>query len=167
VNEQSKCVFVSAPPTPGAEPDAREVSWLEPCFACGGAEGCAYKRPHAIFCRTLDNGLGRRVVRPEECEWVTEYDLFAFRHVPPVEAAVQLLRRYFFSRTDVVCHFARWDSPCPAVGEGHLDAMLRAHVGGKRAEAATIHWQSRKNAGEYQDRPRIGTYGPAPDGTTR
>jgi hypothetical protein len=118
-------------------------------------------------CRTLDNGLGRRLVRAGECEGLTEYDRRLFRHVPPVEAAVWLFWRYFFSRTDLVCHFARWDAPCPAVGGDDLDAMLRAHVGGPREKAATIRWRSKKGGGEYQGKRRVGTYGPAPDGTTR
>jgi hypothetical protein len=142
----------------------REVTWSDPCTVCGGTEGCMILPPHKIACRTIDNGLG--IVRKTESDKVFEYDLRKFRQVPPADLAVKLFKRFFFNRIDIVCFLAPWNSPCPAVGDARLDKMLLAHVVGQR-EAVAILWRSKKNEdttkkGAY----RIGSYGPAGDGTT-
>jgi hypothetical protein len=123
----------------------------------------------AVVCLGLHNGLGREVASPGGLSRGSVYDLSTFRHVPPADMAVELLRRFFFNRTDFVCHFARWEAPCPARSGNNLDAVLRAHCYGRRAARARLRWVSKKHpeGGDVNGWFRIGTYGPAPDGTTR
>jgi hypothetical protein len=85
---------------------------------------------------------------------------------PDQAAAVAgLLRRFFFNRIDKVAVAPPWDNPaCPAEGGANLDAMLRAHVAGGTVK---VRWamHDKPNWTNYV-RCRVGTYSPAPDGTT-
>jgi hypothetical protein len=51
--------------------NGREVSWLEPCIACSGTEGCSFAPPHKIRCYFLDNGLGHGGVAVGTCVGIT------------------------------------------------------------------------------------------------
>ncbi len=149
----------------------REVSWHAPCHVCGGTEGCTFEPPHTARCATLDNGLGRYVIAEsgrDDASPCFKYDLRMFRHVAGAAAAVALLRQRFFNRTDVVCHLARWGKPCPAHGGDDIDALLRAHCFG-RARHTRIRWFSKEHpdGGEESGCFKIGTYAPAPDGSTK
>jgi hypothetical protein len=121
-----------------------------------------------VVCVGLHNGLGREVVSPDGSR-ASVYDLGTFRHVPPADKAVELLLRFFFNRTDVVCHFARWEAPNPARGGNNLRDVLRAHTFGRLAARAKLRWFTKKNpeGGVASGWFRIGSYGPGPDGTTK
>jgi hypothetical protein len=166
--EMSEAAGTAANATSATPAEDREVSWLQPCYACGGTEGCGFIPPHTIYCQTLDNDLGRPFRQKEQRARVVEYDARSFRHAPPVAQAAALLRRYFFNRIDIVCHLAKWKAPCPAHGGDNLDSLLRAHCFG-RERGVTIHWFSNNHpeGGEVTGCYKIGSYGPAPDGTTR
>jgi len=81
---------------------------------------------------------------------------------------VDFLRRFFFSRTDYVAISAPWNNlkPCPVPvdSEEHLLALLAAHVLGTKAPHVTVR---DKKLGEQTGWFRLGSYTPAPDGTTR
>jgi hypothetical protein len=139
-----------------------------PCPVCLRGYECKM-RGHLVACAWLDNGQGRPI-RLRDGSRATLYDLRRFRHAPAVGVALGLLKRHFFNRTDVVAFKPPWDSSaCPAVGGEQLDGLLRAHLTG--AHTVRVRWRSRKNPGGSLTHPRscwrIGTYGPAPDGTTR
>jgi hypothetical protein len=97
----------------------------------------------------------------------TLYQRSTFRYIPPIDAALDLLLRYCFSRTDIVAFAPPWDATaCPASGDEALPHLVRAHLGGPkvRVPISTARKEGlTRQAGNY----RIGTYGPAPDGTTR
>jgi hypothetical protein len=95
------------------------------------------------------------------------YNRATFRHLPPLESAVELLLKYFFSRTDLVAFAPPWDATaCPAIGGEGLRHLLRAHLGGEKVR---VPWKTRRTEGltRQPGRFRIGSYGPAPDGTTK
>jgi hypothetical protein len=79
----------------------------------------------------------------------------------PVERAAALLAERFFSRTDVVAALMPWGSPQPAPAGASLPALLRAHLA--RSERAQVPFGTRGGRARVT---RIGTYSPAPDGTT-
>ena len=89
-----------------------------------------------------------------------------YRH-READTAVQLLRDTFFSRKDRIAFLAPWKSPCPAEVNGNLDSILRAHIFGRQAPKVTINYRARRRKGALEGRFRIGSYTPAPDGTTR
>jgi hypothetical protein len=88
-------------------------------------------------------------------------------HVPDAELAVQLLRKYFFSRTDRVAVRRPTGSPSPADPENQLNALIRAHLLGKAVPTVRVRWVTLNGKSDYfTGRPRLGTYLPAADGTT-
>ena len=86
---------------------------------------------------------------------------------PAVEDALRLFRARFLNRTDVVAVLAPWGKPCPVEGGDALDALLAAHVAGAAAPEARVRYVNRRGRGAMLGRFRVGTYAPAPDGTTR
>jgi hypothetical protein len=96
--------------------------------------------------------------------YCTIYRRDTFRHVPHIDAAVDLLLKRFFCRTDPVAFAPPWGAACPALGGEALPDMLRAHLGGPKVR---VSWQSRTKEGVTRRGAwRIGSYSPAPDGTT-
>jgi hypothetical protein len=143
---------------------ANEVTLLHPCYICSGPDVCRYSDTHSA-CATLDNGLGQ-VVRASDGRYFV-YEHGTFRHVPPAGEVVRLVRRYFLNRTDVLCHFASWGKPCPCEGGDALDAMLLAHVFGPMVPPVVAKWQTRRGDTRSRGHFRLGTYAPAPDGSTK
>ena len=82
---------------------------------------------------------------------------------PGVDA---LLRRWFFNRTDRVAILAPWGKPCPAVPEGTLEDLLRAHTGGDAAPLVRVACTHARSTTSMEGRFRLGSYAPALDGTT-
>jgi hypothetical protein len=79
---------------------------------------------------------------------------------------VPLLRRYFLNRTDAVAFAPSWPGDVArAVPGGNLGQLLSAHVTG---ESVRIPWATHGGKGGTTEpiRARVGTYSPAPDGTT-
>src|SRR5262245_46550216 len=86
---------------------------------------------------------------------------------PGDEVAVRLLKAHFLNRTDRLAYLSPRGSPCPVEGSTNLDAMLRAHVLGEAAPEVTVRWVTAAgSSGTSTGRFRLGTYSPAPDGTT-
>jgi hypothetical protein len=85
---------------------------------------------------------------------------------PDTLATPDLLRRYFLNRADTLAFAPPWSSAVArAVVGDDLDALLAAHVGGARRPV----WCPGKNGAAVAVNPprvRLGTYSPAPDGTT-
>jgi replicative DNA helicase len=110
-------------------------------------------------------------MRREEYDGITlsVYDLITFRYIPPVDTALTLLERHFFNRTDRVAFKPPWESAaCPAIAGEHLTGYLKAHV--SRRTRVKVRWTSQKHpegGGTKTGHWRIGSYAPAPDGTTR
>jgi hypothetical protein len=143
-----------------------EATTETPCPVCWRAEGClvsdalyacAWEHTHLGHKRLSADGITR-----------THYQADRFRHIPAVEAAVALLLKHFFCRTDVVAFDPRpmWDqTACPASGNDALSHLLRAHMGGAKMQ---VPWQTARKSGLTRQSCnwRIGSYSPAPDGTT-
>jgi hypothetical protein len=91
---------------------------------------------------------------------------------PDAAAAIDLIRRHFLNRTDVVAYAppTSWGwkiDACPTQTGDNLDALLRAHLQGMDAPAVQARWTTKTGkplAGV--GRFRLGTYSPAADGTT-
>lgn len=81
-------------------------------------------------------------------------------------AQVELLRQFFFNRTDAVANLAHWHKPCPVhvSGEDQLAAFLRAHVKGDKVKGK--HFSSRGPLGTHAV-GRVGSYVPGADSMTR
>ncbi|MCG3134343.1 MAG: hypothetical protein HMLKMBBP_01648 [Planctomycetes bacterium] len=86
---------------------------------------------------------------------------------PSADLAIEVFRRWFLNRTDVVAIRAPWDKPCPVEGGDGLDALLRAHIDGEAAPAAVVQYAHRRGIGATKGRFRIGSYAPGPDNLTR
>ena len=90
--------------------------------------------------------------------------------IATIDTRVDLLRRFFFSRRDVASVAAPWNSgrPCPVQvdNEEHLVSLLNAHVLGAAAPEVAVQYRTSRGPGEAQGRYHLGTYFPAPDGTT-
>jgi hypothetical protein len=87
---------------------------------------------------------------------------------PTAEKAVALFRRYFLNRTDRLCFFAPWRSPCPIEGGSNLDAVLAAHVLGEAVEAEAVRWVTMDGrSGTETGRFRLGSYSPDPQHFSR
>ena len=87
------------------------------------------------------------------------------------DSRVELLREFFFSRTDFVSVAAPWNrgKPCPVNvdSDEHLLALLNAHVLGGDAPEVEVHYTTQRGPGEAAGRYRLGSYTPAPtDNTT-
>jgi hypothetical protein len=81
---------------------------------------------------------------------------------------VQLLKTYFFQRTDKVAAFMRWDRPHPIEAGDNLEALLLAHVLGEAAPTAVVRYVTKKGATKAEKgRYRIGSYTPDSEGKTR
>jgi hypothetical protein len=149
---------ISAPWTESTADDPCPVCWRsDGCRVAGDNVACVwYPEHHLAETRSSSNGMRYGL-----------YDRRTFRHVPPIETAVELLTKHFFSRTDLLCFAPPWDSPaCPAIGEDALPHLLRAHLGGPKVR---VPWKTARKEGvtRQSGRWRFGSYGPAPDGTTR
>jgi hypothetical protein len=146
-------------------PAWRDCDGFEPCPCCNRCDGCLVSE-RSIACAWTHTHLGRRALAGDGTHY-TIYDRNAFRHIPPLEAAVELLANYFFSRTDLVAFAPPWDATaCPAEGDDALPHLLRAHLGGEKVH---VPWKTARKEGltRQAGRWRIGTYAPAPDGSTR
>jgi hypothetical protein len=88
------------------------------------------------------------------------------RAIPDVAAAIRVFRERFLGRTDRVAILAPWGKPCPASSERNLDDLLRAHVLGEGAPEVAVSYSNSKSTGILAGRFRIGSYTPAPGGTT-
>jgi hypothetical protein len=156
-------------PSPGKDsvPRAVEVSPDSPCPICHGTEDCRVSG-HEVACVRLDNGLGQRKRSRDGTQYV-RYDLSTFRYVPEVEKALDLLKRYFLNRTDRVAVFADWDKPNPAVGEDKLEGLLRSHLTGQCYVSPRLVSKNKPEGWDGKKRKdwRVGSYGPAEDGTTK
>ncbi len=137
-----------------------------PCYVCQRSDGCRSNDKKIACVWYPRHHLAQSKTSPDR----TNYGLFdwrTFRHVPPIDAAVDLLLRYFFSRTDLVAFKPPWDaSACPVDGDDALHHLLQAHLGGPRIPAP---WHTARKRGQTSQagRWRIGSYSPAPDATTR
>lgn len=80
---------------------------------------------------------------------------------------VELLQRYFFSRTDMVAFYASWEKPQPTPGGDKLLALLDAHVRGNSAPVVEVTFTNQKGTGKNKGRFRIGSYTPNSDGLTK
>jgi hypothetical protein len=80
---------------------------------------------------------------------------------------MHLLQRYFFCRTDRIAFFAPQNYPSPVEVNGQLEALLRAHLEGVKAPPVTLTYRDANGEKQATGRFRIGSYTPAPDGTTR
>lgn len=137
-----------------------------PCLVCQRSDGCRAAGDKLVCVSFPDHHLAQTKQSPDG----TRYGLYnrkTFRHVPPLETAVGLLLKYFFLRTDLCCFAPPWDATaCPAVGGEALPYLLRAHLGGPKVR---VPWKTATKEGVTRQSGhwRLGTYGPAPDGTTR
>lgn len=86
---------------------------------------------------------------------------------PPVEEIVRFLESRFFNRTDKVAILAPWGSPAAVRPCSTLGDVLPAHVLGPQAERAKVFFKSKNGSGAFSGHFRVGSYCPAPDGTTR
>lgn len=142
-----------------------EATVDNPCPVCWRADGCLVADT-VYACAWVHTHLGR----PQSSTDGTNRTLYQgerFRHIPAVETAVTLLLEHFFCRTDLVAFEPPWDATaCPALGEDALPHLLRAHVGGKRVH---VPWKTARKEGLTKQARhwRIGSYAPAPDGTTK
>lgn len=78
---------------------------------------------------------------------------------------VKLLRK-LLNRTDRVAVLAPWGKPCPAE-PNDIEALLEAHVGGEEVAPADVTLLVKDDRRTETGHFRVGTYSPAPDGTTR
>ncbi len=83
------------------------------------------------------------------------------------QRALEALRRYFLGRTDRVAFLAPWGKPSPTAVGDQLDALLLAHLQGDEAPQVAVPYRNSRGEGVAKGRFRIGSYTPAPDGTTR
>jgi hypothetical protein len=93
------------------------------------------------------------------------------RHAPPPDVALRLFRERFLNRADRLAFKPPWDAAaCPFDPCGDLDAILRAHLCGPAASPPVrLKWLSEGKGKSDLTEPghwRVGTYAPAPDGTT-
>lgn len=79
---------------------------------------------------------------------------------------LRLLEERFFARTDRVAILARWGKPCPVHANGSFADLLAGHVLGEGAPSVCASYASRGGTKEVVGRFRVGSYAPAPDGTT-
>jgi hypothetical protein len=122
-----------------------------------------------VACVRVCNGLGIKKTRSDGSSYVV-YNLDKFRWVPSSDQARAIFERHFFNRTDRVAFHAPWGDPCPAFGGKQLEGLLKSHLTGRCR--LKVRWVSKaKPEGELtRDSSncwRVGSYGPAPDGTTR
>jgi len=85
-----------------------------------------------------------------------------------IEKRLNLLKTYFFNRTDKIAVLASWGKPSPA-SVTDLDPLLGTHLLGTAAAPAAIAYES-KNSQQPQPETghyRVGSYAPAPGDTTR
>lgn len=78
----------------------------------------------------------------------------------------QLLRRFFFSRSDIVANFvAAWGKPCPVKVRSESDLMhcLEAHTG--NAKHSAEHFTAKGTVGQ-REIMRLGSYTPNTEGDT-
>ncbi|MFH1680632.1 MAG: hypothetical protein ABIH26_08315 [Candidatus Eisenbacteria bacterium] len=83
-----------------------------------------------------------------------------------VSEKLRLLEERFFARTDRVAILARWGRPCPVNANGAFADLLAGHILGRRAPSIRAQYTSRGGTKEVVGRFRVGSYAPAPDGTT-
>ena len=87
---------------------------------------------------------------------------------PSSEAAIGLFRERFLNRTDFVGVVTPYGRPRPVEGNGALEELLASHVLGADAPAARARYVNRRGGtGAILGPFRVGSYCPAPDGTTR
>jgi hypothetical protein len=144
----------------------KETTTDAPCPVCWRSDGCRVAGD-AIACVWYPRHHLAKTKQSTDGTRYGLYDQRAFRHVPPIDTAVELLLRLFFCRTDLVAFAPPWDSSaCPAEGGEALSHLLRAHVGGPKVH---VPWKTARKEGltKQAGHWRIGSYGPAPDGTTR
>jgi hypothetical protein len=136
----------------------------EPCPLCRRSDGCRVSKTQ-IACLWVHSHFGTQRQANDGTRY-SLYSLDTFRHIPPIDQATGLLREYFFSRTDVVAFAPPWGkTACPAYGDDALPFLVRAHLGGDKV---SVPWKTQTKEGHTRPgRYRIGSYGPAPDGTTR
>ncbi len=88
--------------------------------------------------------------------------------LPEVDPRVGLLRDFFFNRTDKLAIKLRKGTPLPVQPhKGDLLSLIQAHVLGKRVPEGKADRLGTHSARLYTGHFRIGSYAPAPDGTTR
>jgi len=79
---------------------------------------------------------------------------------------VELIKRHFFNRIDVIAAMAPWGKACPAETDD-FDALLQGHLS-KDAPPVTVRLLSDgKHFKEVTGNHRVGTYAPALQNTTR
>jgi hypothetical protein len=93
------------------------------------------------------------------------------RHAPPPDTAVRLFRERFLNRVDRLAFKPPWDATaCPFDPGGDLEAILRAHLCGPAGSPpVSLRWLSGGKGKSGLTEPghwRVGSYTPAPDGTT-
>ncbi len=88
-------------------------------------------------------------------------------HRPQPQHTLHLLRRYFLCRADRVAFLAPWHKPSPAEAGDDLDAMLLTHLQGGEVPPAVVRYGNGQGEGASTGHFRIGSYSPAPDGTTK
>jgi hypothetical protein len=89
--------------------------------------------------------------------------------VTDATALLPLLKDYFLNRADKLCFAAPWGAPCPTRGDHLLDGLLLGHLLGANVTPATAEWgpTAEGKSGRERGHFRIGSYTPAPNGTTR
>jgi hypothetical protein len=154
-----------------ASSSPQKIAWEEstldnPCPVCWRSEGCRVAGDKIACVWFPRHHLAQSKTSPDG----TNYGLYnrrTFRHVPAIDTALELILKHFFSRTDLICFAPPWNSSaCPAVGEDGLPHLVRAHLGGPKVR---MPWKTAQKEGltRQADHWRLGSYGPAPDGTTR
>ena len=78
-----------------------------------------------------------------------------------------LLRRHFLNRTDRIAIGAPWGKPCSVEIVGSVDDILFGHVLGDQAPEVEVKYTTERGSGTLKGQFRVGSYAPAPDGTTR
>jgi hypothetical protein len=79
----------------------------------------------------------------------------------------ELLASLFLNRTDRVAILAPWGKPCPVDPGDSVARLLRTHLSSDTAETVTVACAARRRSGPLTGRFRVGSYGPALDGTTK
>lgn len=80
---------------------------------------------------------------------------------------VELLLKYFFSRTDKIAFYAAWNAPQHTNGGDLLEAILNGHVLGYAAPITAVHYTNRRGSDHTNNPVRIGSYTPNADGLTK